>query len=242
MQSDFGEFKLDRFTWNVVDSNAYLIREGNSGLLIDTVDDSELYKQVITLDDLRIILTHSHFDHISGLSKIRELKPEVRVISTSECSRNIGNKHKNMSASGNAFLAFYLKKNNRASELKDSEEKLRYIRDTECSPAEIVFQDELKFVWEGHHVTLIRFFGHSNDSLSAVIDGKYMFSGDTILSIPTVTRFPGGSTKQFWNGDIPKLQKMVSEIEAVFPGHGAPGRLDDFIAVNTKPERISYEP
>ena len=100
----------------------------------------------------------------------------------------------------------------------------------------------MNFVWEGHQVNLIRFFGHSNDSLIAVIDEKYMFSGDTILGIPTVTRFPGGSTKRFWNEDIPKLQKMVSEIETVFPGHGDPGRLDVFIAVNTKPERISYEP
>lgn len=241
MQLDAG-FKIDRFTWDVIDSNAYLVREGNNGLLIDTVDDPELYDLVAALDDLKIILTHSHFDHISGLSKIREFKPDVRVISTLECSRNIGNKHKNMSASGNAFLTFYLKKKNRSAELIDSEVKLRYIKDTECGPAEIVFHDELNFVWEGHQVNLIRFFGHSNDSLIAVIDEKYMFSGDTILGIPTVTRFPGGSTKQFWNEDIPKLQKMVSEIETVFPGHGDPGRLGDFIAVNTKPERISYEP
>ena len=45
-----------------------------------------------------------------------------------------------------------------------------------------------------------------NSNLIAVVDNKFMFSGDTLLSIPTITRFRSGSTKLFWEEDIPKLK------------------------------------
>lgn len=81
---------------------------------------------------------------------------------------------------------------------------------------------------------LSQFFGHSNDSIIAVVDDKYMFSGDTVLSNPTVTRFAGGSTKNFWNDDIPRLKDYIPYIEIVFPGHGGVGRLCDMIEINEK--------
>ena len=79
--------------------------------------------------------------------------------------------------------------------------------------------------------------GHTDDSIIAILDNKSIFSGDTILSIPTITRLPSGSTKDFWLKDIPFLNSLGG-IETVYPGHGLPGKLEDMLAVNIMPERI----
>lgn len=213
--------QIRQFMWDVVDSNSWLMEEEDQGLLIDPVDSKALYEELNNIENLIIVLTHSHFDHICGLNRIRKLKPDVKVCTTQQCSCNIGNKHKNLSSSANAFMSFY---NGNPYE--------NIIEPITCQPADIVFEDSYNFSWQNHKVELISFYGHSNDSLIAIIDGKYMFSGDSILSIPTVTRFPGGSTTRFWEEDIPKLEKL--EVEMVYPGHGMPGDLKDMVLCNKR--------
>lgn len=99
--------EIKQYVWDVVDSNSWLITEGTSGLLIDAVDSRQLYERLETLDDLTVILTHSHFDHIVGLNRIRELKPQAKVIATKKCSEYVGNIYRNMSSSATAFMKFY---------------------------------------------------------------------------------------------------------------------------------------
>lgn len=214
--------EIKQFVWDIVNSNSWLMVDGNCGLLIDVVNSACLFETIADLDELTIILTHSHFDHIVGLNQIRKIKQNITVISTQKCSENIENKYRNMSASATAFMTFY---NKSGTEIEP------FI----CKPAEITFENEKKFLWREYMIKLESFFGHSNDSLVATIDDKFLFSGDTILSIPTVTRFPGGSTAKFWEEDIPRLQKM--NIEMVFPGHGASGNLTDMIKINIHPEK-----
>ncbi len=214
--------EIKQFVWDIVNSNSWLMVDGNCGLLIDVVNSACLFETIADLDELTIILTHSHFDHIVGLNQIRKIKQNITVISTQKCSENIENKYRNMSASATAFMTFY---NKSGTEIEP------FI----CKPAEITFENEKKFLWREYKIKLESFFGHSNDSLVATIDDKFLFSGDTILSIPTVTRFPGGSTAKFWEEDIPRLQKM--NIEMVFPGHGASGNLTDMIKINIHPEK-----
>ena len=64
-----------RYTWSVVDANAYFIKSGRKGLLVDAVCSGELYERLSEVDELSVILTHCHFDHICGLNRIRELVP-----------------------------------------------------------------------------------------------------------------------------------------------------------------------
>ena len=103
-----------------------------------------------------------------------------------------------------------------------------------CEPADEVFEKEFTVEWKGLVLHLAEYVGHSKDSICCILDDKYMFSGDTILPIPTVTRLPGGSTAKFWEEDMPKLEELTKHIELVFPGHGMPGSLKDMIAVNVR--------
>ena len=216
--------KIKQFTWSVVDSNSWLITEKNHGLLIDAIDNEDLYSALESLETLNIIITHSHFDHICGLNRIKKLKPDAVVYATKQCSLNIGNKYRNMSASANAFMTFY-----------KGEAFSGNIDPIVCVPAEKIFEGNMRFEWQNHEVKLESYYGHSNDSMIAIIDDRYMFSGDTILSIPTVTRFPGGSSARFWQEDIKKLETM--KMEEVFPGHGMSGSLEDMLAINIIPEK-----
>lgn len=214
--------EIKQFVWDVVNSNSWLIVENNKGILVDIIKSHDLYSEIADLDEIIVILTHSHFDHIVGLNQIRLINPNIKVIATIECSRNIGNKYRNMSASANAFMTFYSGKNYK-------------IEPFTCKTAEFSFANKKEFCWGRHKVKLDAFHGHSNDSLVAIIDDRYMFSGDTILPIPTITRFPGGSTARFWEEDIPKLQNI--NVEIVFPGHGTSGKLGDMIEINKRPEK-----
>lgn len=228
------DITIKRFTWDIVDTNTYLLLEDNNALIIDPVDSSRLFEAVANIDHIDIILTHSHFDHICGLNKLRSLKSDVRVIATTECSENIGNIYRNMSSAAEAFLTFYYQ--NKGIEA-DIGSMIGRIGTFTCEPADLVFDEKLEIAWCNHSVELIRCFGHSNDSLIALTDGKYLFSGDTLLNIPTTTRFIGGSTSRFWKEDYPNLEKLSAKVEIVFPGHGDPGNIKEMLAVNDMPDR-----
>lgn len=233
---------VKRFTWDIVDTNSWLIVENNRGLLFDVVFDEKLFDAVRNLDDLTVVLTHCHFDHICGLNTLREINPDIKVIATSLCSESIGSEQKNLSSIADAFMAFYLKNDIETMDAGEYRRKLESVDGFTCLPADETFDSELKFEWEGHNVELSQYSGHSPDSLIATLDGKYMFSGDTILGIPTATRLPKGSTSKFWTETIPRLEALVTVIEEVFPGHGDSGKLIDMINCNERPERFKYHP
>ncbi len=222
--------EIRQFTWNVVDSNSWLLIENNSGLLIDAVENEDLFKAVNSIDDLAIILTHCHFDHIIGLNTLRRIKPGLKVISTKLCSEYIGNSSKNTSNTATIFLKFY----------KDGKKSDAKILPFVCSPSDETFSEEYNINWQGYKVYLKSVHGHSSDSLIAIVDDRFLFSGDTLLSIPTVTRLRTGSTRLFWEEDIPLL-KGLKNTELVYPGHGRPGKLKEMLETNKIPERYSKD-
>ena len=226
--------EIKRYTWDIVDTNSWLIEENGRGLLFDVVQSDDLFDEVRKLDHLTVVLTHCHFDHICGLNALRKITPNIKVIATSLCSESIGSEQKNLSSIADAFMAFYLKNDIETMDAGEYRRKLESVDGFTCGPADETFDNEMTFEWEGHSVNLSQYSGHSPDSLIATVDGKYMFSGDTILLIPTATRLPKGSTKKFWNEDIPRLKELVPVIEEVFPGHGDSGKLADMIELNEK--------
>lgn len=213
--------RIRQYSWNIVDSNSWLITKDSHGLLIDAVENEGLFEEIKKLSDLTIILTHSHFDHIIGLNRIRELRPDATVVSTSKCSEYLGNIHRNMSSSATAYLKFY------EGGRKDNIE----IEPFSCKASDVTFENQLEYEWFGHNLSLKSIHGHSNDSLVAILDDRFLFSGDTLLNVPTITRFPSGSKKLFRDEDIPFLSSIYG-IETVYPGHGRKGLLEDMLRVN----------
>ena len=130
--------KIQWFTWDIVDTNSYLILEENNALIIDPVDSSDLFEAITDVDKTDVILTHSHFDHINGLNKLRSIRPGTRVIATSECSENIGSIYRNMSSAAEAFLTFYYQNKGIEADIRSM---VADIGTFTCEPADLVFDD-----------------------------------------------------------------------------------------------------
>ena len=216
------EEMIQRFTCEVLDANSWLFVENGCGLLFDPVDSPVLYAAIGELTELLIILTHCHFDHICGLNHIRQIMPKARVLATAECSERICKPVGNLSNIANALMAFY--------EHKQAVEDV--IGPFSCEAADWVFNDTLDIEWQGHALKLTEYNGHVQGGLCCQFDEDTLVTGDTLLFLPTVTRLPGGSTRRFWEEDIPRLRALTGSVRLVLPGHGLPGRLEDMLQVN----------
>lgn len=228
-----GALTVYQFICQFIDTNSFVICSHDSALIVDPVDSKEFYQFVKSqrLQNALVILTHSHYDHISGLNMVRKLLPETHVIASKLCSINIQNPKTNLSNIASAIIAFH----------NQTEVDVNLVAPFSCEPADEVFEKELRIKWEGHKLQFAEYKGHSKDSVCCILDNTYLFSGDTILPIPTVTRLPGGSTAKFWGEDMPKLEKLIEQIRIVFPGHGMAGTLKEMIEVNKRPEILRIQ-
>lgn len=217
--TEMSEMKIRQFVWDILDANSWLLTQESHGLLFDPIDSPQLYSAVNKLDDLLVILTHSHFDHICGLNHIRQVKQNVVVIATEKCSEQMQSPRKNLSSMANAILSLHYNK-----------DILNAVEPFACDAAEVLVMEKYNFDWCGHSVRITEYNGHTSGSLCCVIDSKFLFSGDTLLHMPTTTRLPGGSTEKFLQEDLPRLQKMIGSIECVYPGHGVQGDLEEMLA------------
>ena len=89
----------------------------------------------------------------------------------------------------------------------------------------------IDFPWNNHQIRLIPTYGHSDDGLVVLVDNRMIFTGDTLLNVPTATRFPRGNTIRFLKEDIPILSELTM-VDVVFPGHGDTGDIREMIKKN----------
>ena len=220
------EFELDgikiySFPWDVIDSKTYMITDGENAILFDAVYCSEMdaFMKKNGIKNVNVFLTHEHFDHIYGIPYLRE-NYKCRIYSNDSCAEAVKNPSKNLSNKADIFLMFH----------PDN----TLLKDVKAISASVdcVLEDGQTVSCCGHSIETVILPGHSSGSSCFVMDGKYLFSGDTLLGIPTVTRFPTGSKKLFIKKTIPFLKSKAGEIEMVFPGHGEPGNISDMIKCN----------
>lgn len=212
-----------RFQWDVLESNAYVLLSNDNAIIIDPIDTEEFYSFIKGIQKANILLTHAHYDHISGLNKTRNILAESSVYSSRRCSEHIQDSKFNMSFYANASLII--------QGCPGHEDKIQPFC---CKPADYVFEQTSVLQFWGHTVELYEMAGHTSDSICVILDGSYLFSGDTLLSNPTVTNLPSGSKKLFFEKDIVLMESWKDRVAMVFPGHGAPGNLDEMIVLNKK--------
>ena len=212
-----------RFVWDYVNSNGYVVNKGPDALIVDPIDTDEfwLYIKDSGIRAASVFLTHEHFDHISGLNRLRE-EVKCTVYTHTECSRNIGKIRKNMSNVANIISEF----NGTASKNKQR------LSPFCCKPSDVIFDEKIIINWCDYDVVFISTPGHSPGSACMILNGSILFSGDTLLEIPTITRFPGGSWKLFSEVTIPCLHDLEGQIQYVLPGHGDGGKLEEMLQKN----------
>lgn len=199
--------KIIRFVTDLMHSNMYIISEGSNAIAIDP------WQRYNINNDLRIetmIVTHEHYDHISGVNLFKN-HYNAKLLCSKECSKRIVNSRTN---SARYFEAF--------SQLQAHEEQelsLPIDPNYICN-ADLVFEDEVYFEWMGNKLFLFSLPGHSPGSIGILLNNKYLFSGDSIFMDRDVeVRFLGGSKKQWREISAPKLNSLSDDI-IVYPGHG----------------------
>ena len=211
--------EIQTYSFYPIDARMYIIAENGKAVIIDPCvsEEAKKYLQSQNIEDIIVLLTHEHYDHISGVNWLRGNFPKTRVVCSEACSKAIMSPHKNLSA---YYEILFMGKDPEVHE---------YVKNMEVPPyscgADETFQGQTEWSWEGHQISMVETPGHSKGSCCILFDKECMFSGDTLVTgHETILRLPGGSKKDFAEITMPLLNSLDGEW-MVYPGHGEPQKL-----------------
>lgn len=198
--------EIRRYESGLLSSNMYVIVEGNHAIVIDPFEDASPSRG-LTID--YILLTHEHYDHISGVNAWKKMTG-APVLCSRACAENIQNPKKNLT---NHFKEFCeLQTWIELDEISVSDPNYS------CS-AEQTFDNEMALKWKGHTLRLFEIPGHSQGSIGIMLDEKEFFSGDSLMENSEIElRMPGGSRKK-WNEIGNKRIEALPNGIMIWPGH-----------------------
>ena len=197
---------IKRFVSGLLSSNMYVVVEGSHAVVIDPFEDAAPSEGLI-ID--YIILTHEHYDHISGVNVWKKAR-DAPVLCSRPCAENIQDPKKS--------LAYYFKEFCELQTWMKIETVPPYDPGYSCS-ADIAFDEDMLFDWQGHTWHLFELPGHSMGSIGIVLDGTAFFSGDSLLENTDIAlRLPGGSQKKWKEISLPRISGLPRGMH-VYPGH-----------------------
>lgn len=209
-----GNRELHRFTMPVIKSNMYILLVGKSCLIVDPCISEEAGQLLSNREDCLALLTHEHYDHVSGVNWLRK-QIKCQVICSKICAERIQDPKKNSSA---YFNALFFDRD------EETQKKILEMADTAYScHADISYVGRLEFEWNGLKVEMGEAPGHSPGSQIIRVNEKCYFTGDYLIpGEPVITRLPGGSKRKYETVTKPYLQDIEPD-SIIFPGHGKPG-------------------
>lgn len=216
-----GQTRLYTYAMPIMDSRMYiLINDQNEkeALIIDPLYNEEAASVIRELTHATVLLTHSHYDHISGVNWLRGLT-DCTVLCSRICADKICDPSKNFSAFATALIIG-----------KTKEEQAQCMEffelDYSCH-ADKTFGQEAAFDFGSYHVGIIYTPGHSDCSqcIRLTTEKKgltpdIIFTGDSLVNgHDVITRLPGGSKNDYNKITKPYLASLPDDI-LVMPGHG----------------------
>ncbi len=212
-----------RFCYEPVDSNMYFISVGNEGFVFDPNVNEDLTKLFVKYDTKRIqiVLTHEHFDHTTGVEWLKA-QMKAPIFCQEMCAHSIS------SVKGNSpkFVALVLRNKDREDGGCRYEDFMAHFKPYTLHVNE-TYKDRGNVKVGDVSFDCYYTPGHSPGSSCYVLDGKYVFTGDSLIqNSPTVLRFKTGSKEMFEQKTLPFLQSLDKNM-LVFPGHGEPFKIND---------------
>ena len=173
-------------------SNVFLIKNNQASILVDTSPEFMWKTLQKRLDRFQIkqidllILTHSHFDHAANAYRIKE-KYKAKVIIHQTETKYL-TKGDNILPTGTNIVTKFLVK----TFAKQFNSTARY------SPCDydITFDDSFDLTDYGVNGYLIHTPGHTEGSISVIIDNEIALVGDTMFGIFWWTVFPPFASDQ----------------------------------------------
>ena len=151
------EHPVYRFSMPVIDSSMYMVPAGKSCLVVDPCVSTEAEEllQSLRIQDCLVLLTHEHYDHISGVNWLRERLP-CRVVCSESCAERISSAKKNAAA---YFMAIVVQR----SEFE--RQKMLELLDAHYTcQADQMYTGQTELPWEDLTLTLREAPGHSPGS------------------------------------------------------------------------------
>ena len=206
-----------RYVLRYSESNMYLLVENHDALLIDPnrSDEALAILEENQIRQLHILLTHEHFDHITGVNWYKE-KFDATVICQRKCADSIG-----VVKNNRPFVFFPMVEN------KTEEEKREILAFYDALPveaivADVVFDDCYAFDWQEHRIVMTACPGHSMGSTVILFDNTHAFTGDYMIpDTPVILSFPRGFKDLYHAETLPVLLGLEGEV-MIMPGHGEP--------------------
>lgn len=193
--------QIHTFALGPVGTNAYIVvNEQKQALLFDPGAISDKLINFIREHEIHIeaiLITHAHFDHIGGLEQMRKETGAPVYIHTKE----------------NSWLGDPLLNGS------GSPHWSQFVPIAECSPADVVLEQEGELQIGEFNIQIFHTPGHSPGSLSYFID-NFVICGDTLFqSSIGRTDLREGNHSQLMASIQEKLLTLPDET-VIYPGHG----------------------
>lgn len=212
-----------RSVYAPVKSNMYTMLSGNEAVVFDPNEDEELLTLFKDkgIEKVHILLTHGHYDHISGVAWLQE-HTGAEVFCQSMCAERLLNSKRPLARLVAVVLAEEDRKDggHRYQDFKESYKPFTIKADVTFDKEIVLKIGEFEF-----YVTSTP--GHSEGSSCYMLYDKMVFTGDTLLQdYPVILKFPGGNKDDYEKIALPYL-KSLSKDCVIMPGHGEPFLLKD---------------
>lgn len=210
------QVRIHHFASEDIQANMYVFMFNNDAVIVDPNFNDEALNLLkkSNIKNAVVFLTHEHPDHTCGLPYLKEIF-DFTVICQSQASFSIANKVNNRPL----LISFILAKNDEINGTNLADEYIKKYREFECS-ADTVFDNEYKYYWHNINFNFRSTPGHSLGSCCILVNDKCVITGDSLLpDYPVITRFPGGSIKDYREKTLPFLQSLNPNL-IVLPGHG----------------------
>ncbi|MEY8333802.1 MBL fold metallo-hydrolase [Lachnospiraceae bacterium 47-T17] len=211
--------KIEQYMTPYMRSYCYVMTEGSDAIVVDPceMDAIKRFLQIAGANISCCILTHEHYDHVSGLDWMHSLS--VPVIASEACNEGLASPKINQSRYYDLFCM--LQKRLADDVIPDVDEYSGY--------ADRLFKNEMHFEWNGHDILLKETPGHSRGSICMLVDQKVLFSGDTLFADrDTNCTILGGNKKDLEEISMPWLLSLDKNL-TVYPGHYDVFRLGDYV-------------
>lgn len=201
-----------------IDERMYIVKRGSELIVVDpNVCGDLLWK----MDDwsirhCTILLTHEHYDHITGVKWLLDHRKGT-VICSSDCGKAINNPVISVQDYYDILIPEEDKEYYVNCGLEYTE---NYVYDVDIS-----FGTTYSFVWQGMNIQCRIAPGHSAGGAIYLMDNRFAFTGDNLVNgNKVITRFPGGNREDYLRITKPIIQSMAENC-LIFPGHGEMGPL-----------------
>lgn len=214
----YDDILVYRSVYAPLNSNMFVLISGRDAVVLDPNENDELLSLFKEKDikKVHILLTHGHYDHISGVLWLKE-HTQADVYCQVRCADKLANSKRPISRLVAMILATEDKKDG-GHRYEDFRESYKPFIIT----ADKTFEKDGLLRFGDFQVRVTATPGHSEGSACYEVNGKLVFTGDTLLQDdPVILRFPGGNPDDYQKIALPYLQKLDKSM-IVMPGHGDP--------------------